>query len=106
MSTIEISGHPLPESMRFSAEVDEIYVGEGYLLSLGQAMRLLDAWENAPKDDDTVRAYDYCEAGVFATSLTMEGTANVSFWECVDSADDPYFNTAQMPFDFDIREVN
>lgn len=106
---ISITGHPLPAPVTIhNAEPDKTIHGDGWLLTVTQAARLLDAWKNAPtgNDSDLIREWVYCESGVFVTALCMDGEVGLSVWESATGTDgDDIYSTVTMPFDFHTTHV-
>lgn len=103
---IAITGHPLPEPVI----VDDITPDgrihpDGWLLDHADAARLLDAWRNAPTDDDAVvREWGYSESGLFITALYLDGELSLATWESARGSDgNDVYSTQNMPFDFDIH---
>lgn len=103
--TITIAGHPLPTPVKIANVTRDGFLDdESWLLTKEQAAILLDAWKEAPTvGTDIIREWERFEIGLIATSLTMDGTTNISGWEAADGADgtDSY-STANMPFDFSV----
>jgi hypothetical protein len=107
--TITVTGYPLSDPVTIrDAQPDHTIHGEGWLLGVEQAMRLLDAWTDAPTaDSDVVRDWTYSESGVFVTALYLDGELGQSIWESAAGSDgDDVYSTVTMPFDFDVEEQN
>lgn len=106
---IAITGYPLPDPVIIHGVTpDGLIHPDGWLLDHADVAELLDAWRDAPTDeDDVVREWAYSESGLFVTALHMEGEINVAFWEsaCGSDGNDVY-STRNMPFDFDIRLID
>lgn len=103
---IAITGYPLPEPVIIhDITPDGIIHPDGWLLDHADAAQLLDAWLNAPTDeDDVAREWAYSESGLFVTALHMEGEIGLAFWESASGSDGTdVYSTRNMPFDFDIR---
>ncbi|HEX4400161.1 MAG TPA: hypothetical protein VHZ98_02415 [Galbitalea sp.] len=103
---ITITGYPLaaPVTIR-DAQPDHTINGEGWLLSVAQAMDLLDAWKDGHGEADVVREYTYSESGLFITGLYLDREIDLSVWESATGSDgDDLYSTVMMPFDFEVQE--
>ena len=104
--TIIVTGYPLPAPVTFhDTQPDHAIHGEGWLLGVGDAMRLLEAWKDAPGESDVTRDWMYSGCGVLVTALYFDGEMSLSVWESAigsDGAD--LYSTVTMPFDFEVQE--
>lgn len=106
--TISISGYPLiePVTIRNACPDDSIH-GSGWMLSLSEAVQLLNAWKQAPTDhSDVLREWRYSASGLFATALYLDEDISLSFWESTVGSDGTdRYSTETMPFDFEVQET-
>lgn len=114
MTSIQISGHPLEESITFKNVTTDTYIDNNHwLLSQEQAEQLVSAWATADRaggcercgesEDDLARAYRYSEIGIFFTALHMDHELTTDEWESAYGCGaDARYSTSQMPFDFTI----
>ena len=103
---ITITGYPLPDPVIIhDIRLDNLIHADGWLLDHEDAVRLLDAWRDAPTDEDDVRReWIYSESGVFVTALYLDGEVGLALWESARGSDGTdVYSTRDMPFDFDIR---
>ncbi|GAB2564100.1 hypothetical protein [Leucobacter ruminantium] len=105
---ITVSGYPLvkPVTIEYAYPDTENH-GTGWLLSISQAVAILDAWKHAPRgDSDVVREWCYSAAGLFVTALYIDGDVVLSLWESAAGSDGTdRYATATMPFDFETTEA-
>ena len=105
---ITVSGYPLAGPVTIDhAQPDTDIHGTGWLLSISQAVAILDAWKHAPRgDSDVVREWCYSAAGLFVTALCIDGEVALSIWESATGSDGTdRYATATMPFDFETTEA-
>ncbi len=105
---ITVTGYPLAEPVTIEqAQPDTEIHGPGWLLSISQAVAILDAWKHAPRgDSDVVREWRYSAAGLFVTALYIDGDVVLSLWESATGSDGTdLYATATMPFDFETTEA-
>lgn len=105
MPTIKIEAGPCPLNETLileNAEPDDM-ADTDWLINTDQARQILEAWKEAPREDDVIREWAYYESEYFITALTMEGETTIDNWESEGTST---YSTANMPLDLTISPAN